>query len=146
MKLNWGFGIFVLYTGFVLFILFMVFRSSQEKVDLVTEDYYQKELEYQEIINFKANAENLEKGLTYKIEKNEIDFIFPEQQNSISGNIQIYRPSNDSFDQFFEIKLDDQNQMKVNLGRTPMGLYKMMIKWKNNSIGYYVEKDIYLKP
>jgi hypothetical protein len=146
MKLNWGFGIFVLYTGFVLFILFMVFRSSQEKVDLVTEDYYQKELEYQEIINFKANAENLEEGLTYKIEKNEIDFIFPEQQKSISGNIQIYRPSNDSFDQFFEIKLDDQNQMKVNLGNTPMGLYKMMIKWNNNSIGYYVEKDIYLKP
>lgn len=124
----------------------MVFRSSQEKVDLVTEDYYQKELEYQEIINFKANAENLEKGLTYKVEKNEIDFIFPEQHNSISGNIQIYRPSNDSFDQYFEIKLDDQNQMKVNLGNTPMGLYKMMVKWNNNSIGYYVEKDIYLKP
>jgi len=146
MKLNWGFGIFVLYTAFVLFILFMVFRSSQEKVDLVTEDYYQKELEYQEIINFKANAENLENGLTYILEKNRIDFTFPEEHKSISGNIQIYRPSNDRFDQFFEIKLDDQNQMTVNLGESPMGLYKMMIKWNNNSIGYYVEKDIYLRP
>ena len=146
MKLNWGFGIFVLYTGFVLFILFLVFRSSQEKVDLVTEDYYQKELEYQEVIIEKTNAENLENGLTYKLDKNEIEFSFPEEHLNVLGKIQIYRPSNDRFDQFFEIKLDNQNKMLVNLGNTPMGLYKMMIKWNNDAIGYYVEKDIYLKP
>lgn len=146
MKFNWGSGIFVLYTAFVMFMLFMVFKSAQHKEELVTQDYYQKELEYQDIINFKANAQKLEKGLTYKIEKNEIEFNFPEEQSGISGNIQFYRASNDIFDQFFEIKLDDQNKMKVNLGKTPMGLYKMMIKWDNNSVGYYVEKDIYLKP
>ena len=146
MKLNWGFGVFALYTGFVLFMLFLVFKSSQQKVDLVTDDYYQQELAYQEIINFKRNAEQLEKGLTYTLSKNEVELIFPEQHVHISGKVQIYRPSNNSYDKHFEIKLDDENKMKLNLGSTPLGLYKMMIQWTNDSIGYYIEKDIYLRP
>ncbi len=146
MKLNWGFGVFALYTAFVLFMLFMVFKSSQQKVDLVTEDYYQQELAYQEIINFKSNAEQLVNGLTYTLNKNEIELFFPVDHDNISGKVQIYRPSNNGYDKNFEIKLDEENKMTLNLGSTPLGLYKMKIHWTNDSLGYYIEKDIYLRP
>lgn len=146
MKLNWGFGIFAFYTVFVLFILFLVFRSSQERVDLVTEDYYQQELEYQNIIDQKNNASRLDPGLLYTIDKMDISLSFPEQQEGISGMIQIYRPSNKSFDRLFKIELSDLNQMKIIMDNSPRGLYRMMIKWKHDSIDYYVERDVYLKP
>jgi hypothetical protein len=146
MKLNWGFGIFAFYTAFVVFILFLVFRSSQEQVDLVTEDYYEQELDYQNIIRKKNNALALDPGLTYTINKMEIALSFPSDQSLIAGDIKIYRASNKNFDKDFKIELDSENKMELNLDQSPLGLYKMMVSWEANDVGYFVEKDIYLTP
>ena len=146
MKFNWGTGIFIFYTAFVVFILALVYRTTQENIDLVTDDYYQQELEYQDIIRKKANATNLDSGLTYSINKMNVVFSFPPAQKEIDGNIKIYRASNKKFDKDFEIDLNDQNKMIVSMDNSPLGLYKMMVLWENDSIGFYVEEDIYLKP
>lgn len=146
MKFNWGTGIFVFYTAFVVFILFLVFKSSQERIDLVTDDYYQQELEYQDIIVKKENAEKLDPGLIYSIDKMKVSIQFPPLQKDIDGNIKIYRASNKTFDKEFTIDLDSKNQMMVSMENSPLGLYKLMVMWENDSKGYYIEEDIYLKP
>jgi hypothetical protein len=146
MKLNWGFGIFILYGAFVVFILFLVFRSSQEKVDLVTEDYYQQELEYQEVIAQKNNAAMLDSGLTYSIDKMKVILTFPPQQKDINGKVKLYRASNNNFDLLFDISLNSSNEMEINLKDSPLGLYKMLVSWEANSVKYFIEKDIYLTP
>lgn len=146
MKLNWGFGIFAFYTAFVVFMLYLVFRSSQEKVDLVTENYYEQELNYQNVIIKKNNALALDTGLNYTINKMEIALFFPPDQENIEGGITIYRASNKNFDKDFIIELDNENRMDVNLESSPYGLYKMMVSWKADSVDYFVEKDIYLTP
>lgn len=146
MKFNWGTGIFIFYTAFVVFILLLVFRTSQERIDLVTDDYYQQELKYQEIIQKKDNASNLDSGLTYSLRKMDVTFSFPSSQKEIYGDIKIYRASNKTFDKEFEIDLNDQNQMIVSMDNSPLGLYKLMVLWESDSIGYYVEEDIYLTP
>ncbi len=146
MKINWGARVAILYIGFVLLILFLVVKSFQVDVDLVTEDYYEQELKFQEIINKKANANKLTIGLTYVLEGKKISFSFPKDQENIKGHIKIYRPSNKNFDRLFKIELDEENVIILELDNSPSGLYKMKIDWESNSIGYYVEKDIYLKP
>lgn len=146
MKINWGARIAILYIGFVLLILFLVIKSFQVDVDLVTEDYYELELKFQEIINKKANANRLAVGLTYKLDAKSLLFSFPLDQKKIEGNIMIYRPSNKNLDRVFQIKLDKENKILLDLDNSPTGLYKMKIDWTNESTGYYVEKDIYLQP
>jgi hypothetical protein len=146
MKINWGVRVFALYIGFVLLILFMVFRSFQESVDLVTEDYYAQELDFQRVINKKAHANNLTVGLEYELKGKELSFYFPPDQKNITGSIKIYRPSNKNFDKTFVIELNLENKIELNLESSPNGLYKMMVDWTNDSIGYFVEKDIYLQP
>ncbi|MCK5400025.1 MAG: FixH family protein, partial [Flavobacteriaceae bacterium] len=50
MKMNWGTGIVIAFIGFIAFIMFFVITMSTNKKyehDLVTEDYYKEELEYQ---------------------------------------------------------------------------------------------------
>ena len=49
--MNWGYKILFVYIAFVAGILAMVFGSSSQKVDLVTPDYYAKELKYQDKID-----------------------------------------------------------------------------------------------
>ena len=51
MKFNWGTGIVLAFAAFIVFILYFVVLSTRDPAsnhDLVTEDYYKKELKYQE--------------------------------------------------------------------------------------------------
>ena len=45
--INWGWRIVILYSGFVLLILFLVYKTTTVNDDLVTTDYYAKELKFQ---------------------------------------------------------------------------------------------------
>ena len=56
MKLSWGYKIAFVYIIFVAGIGFLVFKASSQKFDLVTKDYYDQELKYQEVIDQAANT------------------------------------------------------------------------------------------
>ena len=56
MKINWGTGIVLAFIGFISFIMYFVVNMNTNKKydhDLVTEDYYKQELEFQKL-SFKA--------------------------------------------------------------------------------------------
>jgi hypothetical protein len=144
MKFNWGVGVFVLYAAFVILILLLVFKSFNTKVDLVTEDYYQQELKYQGIIDQKENVDNLEQGLEYEVSGPNIFLAFPPGHQSAEGSILVYRPSNKNYDKTFDIKLDENGKMVINMKNSPIGLYKLKIGWSNKDTAYYLEEDIYL--
>ena len=146
MKFNWGVGIFSFYGLFVLFILALVFRSTQENVDLVTEDYYQQEIEYEKVMRKKANANALEEGISYTLNRMNITVQFPHEQQDLSGSILVYRPSNKQFDKRYEIQVDSLNSQLLEVGPAPAGLYKLKVDWVNDSVGYYIEEDVYLRP
>ena len=46
--MNWGYKILTVYIIFIAGILFLVFKSSNQNQDLVTKDYYEQELKYQQ--------------------------------------------------------------------------------------------------
>ena len=56
MKINWGTAIVLVFIGFISFIMYFVIKMNTNKKyehDLVTEDYYSKELAFQEEIDAK---------------------------------------------------------------------------------------------
>ena len=144
MKFNWGVGVFVLYSAFVILILFLVFKSVNTKVDLVTEDYYQQELKYQDKIDQKRNYAGLEQGLKHEVSGSTIFLAFPPGHQSAEGTVMVYRPSNKSYDKMFDIKLDENSKMIIAMENSPIGLYKLKVDWSNRDTAYYVEEDIYL--
>jgi len=144
MKFNWGVGVFVLYSSFVILILFLVFKSFNTKVDLVTEDYYQQELKFQDKIDQKRNAAGLEVGLKHEVSGSTIFFTFPPGHQSSEGTILVFRPSNKAYDKTFDIKLDENQKMVVTMENSLVGLYKLKVDWSNRDTAYYVEEDIYL--
>ncbi len=54
--MGWSKKITFAYVGFVALIVTMVVVSMRQKVDLVSKDYYAKELNYQSDINKMSNA------------------------------------------------------------------------------------------
>jgi len=73
MKFNWGTGIVIAIIGFMSFILYFVITMSTDNTysyDLVTDKYYQAELDYQQEINAEQNANALTEKIQIEKHKN----------------------------------------------------------------------------
>ena len=59
MRISWGYIITAGYLVFVTGIVFLVYKASSQKFDLVTKDYYEQELKYQDVSDESANTAKL---------------------------------------------------------------------------------------
>ena len=64
--------------------------------DLVTEEYYKKEINYQEEIDAEKNAQLLSENIEVKTSSKGVEIYFPKDLKfkEIKGIINFYRPSN----------------------------------------------------
>lgn len=146
MKLHWGNYIAIFFTCFVLFILFMVYKTFSINTELETEDYYAKEIAYQEKIDKLSNTQRLHAAVKIIETEDSVQFIFPDAyaDSAITGKIRLYRPSDVSKDLEFPVILSEskQNYTKEHLDK---GMYVVHIDWKANAVPFYTEEKIYIK-
>jgi nitrogen fixation protein FixH len=114
MKINWGTGLVIVMVLFMSFILFFVIKMStneQYKHDLVTEEYYKKEMAYQEEIDAETNFQAFASKLTGQRIKEGWSIQFPKEMDpsNINGTVFLYRPSNKQLDFDFPIVLSGSN-------------------------------------
>ncbi|MFC2125363.1 FixH family protein [Bacteroidota bacterium] len=142
--MSWGWKILLVFTGFVLFILFLVFKSVQQDFYLVAEDYYKQEIEYQKVIDGMKNARSLGNkfDVNYDIRAQILHLNFPEDHaGNIAGEIYFFRPSNSKLDLRVSIRADQQGKMEIKTGSLKRGLWKLKILWTYKSNSYYFEKN-----
>lgn len=114
MKWNWGTGIVVGMACFISFILYFVITMSTDDAyshDLVTEEYYAKEMVYQNEIDAETNTNNLTEKIKSKKTAEGWLITFPKtlDPTKINGNVFLYRPSNQKLDFESEILLSSNN-------------------------------------
>lgn len=141
---NWGHKITILYLGFVALILSLVFMSLNQDVDLVSKDYYEKELKYQSKIEQMKNLNELGEDVSTEQNKNEIIVTFPKSQlnQEVSGSIHFYNPSDSKKDFVTEIKTDESKKQTISKTLLNKGYYKMQIEWKANQKEFYSENKL----
>ena len=142
--MNWGHGIAIFFTCFVGFILFLVVKSHQQNIDLVTENYYQQELQYQQHISKIENARKLQKDVKISAGKGQVQLHFPEMPGLISGQVQLFRPSDARFDLETNLELDAHNSQQIATAQLPAGYYRIKINWKAGEKEYYTEEALHL--
>jgi hypothetical protein len=145
MKLNWGSGIAIGFSCFVIFMSALVIESFRQNFDLVHEDYYGEELKYQDRINRGMQSSGLTGKVTYELSATEIVINFPEEikKENISGEVLFFRPSDKKMDVKSYIHLNDGRQ-HFQLNQFSKGLYKMQINWEAAGTKYYNEETIIL--
>jgi len=144
VNISWGTKIAILYISFAALIIVMVIMSMQQKIDLVSDDYYAKELVFQDKLNEMNNANSLPGKITHNITENAFKFTFPAifKNTSIIGNIEFYRPSDNSKDLKLPIQLNNNLEQYIRLKQLSKGMYKMNISWTANKTNYYTEETI----
>ena len=143
-KIGWGTRIAILYISFVLFAITMVVISLSQKIDLVSEDYYPKELVFQSQINSTNNANALSEQISHSITNRGIELQFPSlfKGEKVTGEIVFFRPSDASKDYKTPVQLNDQAQQLISLNNLSKGMYKMKIEWKAGDTSYFNEETI----
>ena len=146
MKFNWGTGIVLAFAAFMSFILYFIVSVMVDKTydyDLVTEDYYGEELAYQGAINKLENAEKLPENVRYEHTASGLVIYFPESMKTadISGEIQLYRPSNKHLDFKMPIVLKGHS-MVIPDDRFVGGRWNLTVDWKYAQTPYLYKQSL----
>lgn len=144
MRIGWGYKIFFAYTLFAAGILFLAYKASQQKFDLVTENYYDAELKYQNVIDEKSNANFLSEPPKISHTVNTLSLQLPKEfaNKEVKGEIYLYRPS----DQTKDIRKSfstGQGFYEMNLGRDLSGSYAVKLSWEAAGKKFYNEQRIF---
>lgn len=146
MKWNWGTGIVIGMLSFMSFILYLVITMSTDKNyshDLVTDDYYAKEMVYQNEINAETNTNNLKEKIISKRTDAGWLITFPKElkYQDINGSIFLYRPSNQKLD--FESKINlSSNELLIPNTNLIDGRWNIIIDWTYEGESYMYKEEI----
>jgi len=143
--MNWGTKILIVYVAFVLGIVFMVFKSSSQNSDLVSKDYYELELKYQDKIEQIKRTAALSAPVECKTMDNAIIISFPKDfaGKKLAGEALVYCPSEqkNDFKKVFTVK-DQVLHIAIPEGRK--GMYVLHLNWQDGGVAYYVEQKIFI--
>ena len=141
--MSWGYKILIVYAAFVVGILFLVFKSSSQKMDLVTTDYYAKELKYQEKIDETNRVNALSASIAYEVKNNELIILFPKDfiGKKLEGEAILYCPSDENKDVKQNFTIQDA-PLIVSIPSINKTEYELHLSWQADGMSYYFEKKI----
>ncbi|KFC23351.1 FixH family protein [Epilithonimonas lactis] len=147
-NLNWGHGLAIALGCFILFILFLIFifPMGKQNAEMISNNYYEEELQYQDIIDAKNNAAKLEQTPTYKSTAEGILITFPQtikvDENTV--NFVLFRTEDSNLDVKKEVTLQ-HNLFLIPAKVISAGSYTLKLKWTENKKPYQVDYDILWK-
>ncbi len=146
MKWNWGKGIIVGMLAFISFIMYFVITMSiDEKYshDLVTEEYYAKEMMYQTEIDAETNTYALKERIMGKRTNEGWLLVFPKElePSKIKGKVFLYRPSNEKLD--FDLPLNPtSSNLLIPDNKMLDGRWNITMEWVYEGTSYLYKKQI----
>jgi hypothetical protein len=146
MKINWGTGIFIFLVIFFIAIFSFVYFAFMQEVDLVEDDYYPRELTYEQQIEKRQNLKQLGEEIRIIQNNKMLTLNFPASQNlgKIEGEILIYRPSDSKADLKYKIKIDSLNSQTIIADKLLTGKYIVKVDWSYQNKKFYQELIIIL--
>jgi len=144
MKFNWGTGIMFICIGFVLLCITAAVIFMNQDVELVSNNYYDKEIRYQDKINILRHTRDLHADVNIESSFNIITLHFPGAIKSISrtGDIIFFRPSGEKNDFKIKVSPDSDGTQIISSEKLKKGLWKIAVDWKSDDNQFYTEKSI----
>ncbi len=146
LKFSWGTGIVLSFVAFIIFILYFVYLASTDNKanhDLVTREYYKKELAYQKEIDAEQNALEYAKATAITKTEEGLQITFPENLGfkDIEGKVSLYRPSNQRLDFDLPVSLSNTHLL-IPDKQLLDGRWDIRISWSANDRDYLIKKSI----
>jgi hypothetical protein len=144
MKFNWGYKILLVYGLFVIGIMFLVFKSTQQKYDLVQKDYYADELKYQNVIDASQKAKDLGGELNTERKGGHLFVSLPESfhKTTVKGTAHLYYAADDKRDISKEF-VTTNGEFDMELLTLMGGAYTLKLNVEMDGVAYYYEQKLF---
>ena len=142
--MNWGKSIVLSFVLFGIFIGVLVAICVTQDSELVSGNYYQEELAYQQQIDRIENANKLDQPPKMAIVGQELEIQFNGFRNLDHGQVDLFRPSDTRFDKKFTLENSVGQRQLFDVSMLPRGMYHARMKWTMNGKEYFVEQSITL--
>jgi hypothetical protein len=143
MKFNWGYKIVLVYVLFVIGIMFLAYKSNQQKFELVQKDYYADELKFQNVINASEKAFKLGGAIKTTIKDGHLFVNLPEgfKNEKVNVNAHLYYAADESRDIFKKV-ITNNGLFEMELSTKMSGAYTLKLDIVMHGDQYYYEQKI----
>jgi len=130
--MNWGTGITIAISTFIIFIISLVTIMISKSVDLESEEYYQREITYESEIVKQRNAESINKKIQFSTDENFIRFDLDSTIEYEGFTVDFVRPNNKKQDQRFD--LGGTKKPFIHVDKMHRGSYQVIMQYKIDGI------------
>ncbi|MCA9750154.1 MAG: FixH family protein [Chitinophagales bacterium] len=147
MKLNWAYVTAFIVLFFISGVIFMVVKSFSYKVELKDDNYYEKEINYQQVIDGKQNYKNLNQAIRVKDSLQFIVIDFPTKSINANtkGELRFVKNDDQSKDVTFGFNTLNTNYYTLAKDKFVKGFYDVEISWNTNDTAYFTNYSLFVQ-
>ncbi len=146
MKITWGHGVVIALGAFIIFILGMIFLFpiGKQNSELISDNYYEDELHYQEVIDAKNLANTLVEKPKIALLKDGITVVLPGDINNTNSkfNFYLFRTDDKNLDIKKDFVLNQNNALTIPNTVLVKGSYTLKLQWVKEAKKYQIDYDI----
>lgn len=145
-KFNWGWALAICLGIFTIAMGTTLYRASQHDWDLVTKDYYEAELTYQEVIDGKNNAGQLSAPASVSANAESIRLNLPEELQGKTGEGHLEWYCTQEADNDFTTQLEnwEVSNLQWPTSRFKSGRWVAKLTLEVEGTPYYFEPVVYI--
>jgi hypothetical protein len=142
--MNWGKSIILAFVLFTIFIGTLVVICMKQEISLVSKNYYQEELRFQQHINKLNNTEQLKDKPSIQLIPHALKIAYTNFQNVNDATLTIFCPANAANDKLFNIDNSDENTVLIPTSTIAPGMYKARFNWMEDGKEFFIEEIIHI--
>jgi hypothetical protein len=135
-------GFFVLA---LLFIATFIAFALRQREDLVSADYYEREVRYQRQLDSMNRSQSLaaQPVVTFEPAQQTIVITLPvAQTRGATGRVHLYRPSDARLDRELPLVLNADGVQRLDTKTLRDGLWKVRLEWSANGQEYFLVQPV----
>lgn len=141
----WPAAIIAFFIVFATFIACFIIWAVRQNQDLVSENYYENEVRYQQQLDRVKRTQSLatQTAVTFDPSRKNILITVPAgQAPGASGRIRFYRPSNARLDHDVPMTLNAAGTQLVDTQALAAGLWKIRVEWSAGGQDYFFDQPV----
>lgn len=142
--MNWGKGITLFIICFIATMLGMVYIAFKQSNEMIEDNYYDREVKYQKIIDAKSNLRPLLNDFELK---DTFQFIWLKlplaaARKIENGELRMIKMDRADADQTIPI---EQPETHIDKSKFQKGIYHIKLSWTSENIPYFYETDLAIR-
>jgi hypothetical protein len=140
----WPFGILAAFALFFCGLTTAIIIASTHRETMVSENYYEQELTFQDQIDGAARAQKSGAEIFSDPVGGEVIVRVPTAQlaQKFSGTIELYRPSDPKLDQMLQLSPQADGTQTLDGSKLSAGLWSVRVKWNAGGETFFLEQKI----